>query len=468
MPIRTQALLLFSLIVMLLTVVFASRAAMIASQAVREKIVQQTANNTASFLSTQNYPINDNLMSKLSTMFDVQFMAVEKREKPASQTPPGKVLGTSLEDPTAREEVAKVLEDLPANGQMLIGGTRFFYHQSEPVHTDWDPSHKNTILYVLIPETQLSQAATAAFWGVVRFGLIVLVVGSILTWFFAERFTRPIRLLARAMDDPAQLPTQPAGTSDEIRQLYRSFATLLERQKQSQQVLVDSERLVAIGRMAAAVAHELRNPLSGIKMNLQVLQDGLEQSDPSLDLALQEVDRMELYLKEIMHLVVPVSETVPRRTVTNRHQKTTCQPAEAIRAALLLFAGRLRHAGIEVDIELPDEPIPAVRLGESEYRQVLANLLINAMEATPEGGRLQVSAAIDGDRVKTSVADSGSGVILKDQENPFRIFTSTKVDGTGLGLYICKRIVDEAGGQIGYENHTDTPGATFWFELPIS
>ncbi|MGD9128338.1 MAG: HAMP domain-containing sensor histidine kinase [Planctomycetia bacterium] len=464
MPIRIQALLTFSLIVMLLTIVFASRAAMIASQAVRERIVQQTATNTATFLATQNFPMGDHLMSQLNRMFDVQFVAVEKQDTSTPDTPPGKILGTSLQGP-ARETVGEVFEHLPSSGQLKIDGTRFFYHAGKPLHSDLQPHEKETILYVLIPETQLSDAATSAFWGVVRFGLIVLVVGSVLTWFFAERFTRPIRRLARAMDDPAQLPDQPAGTSDEIRQLYRSFATLLERQKQSQQVLVDSERLVAIGRMAAAVAHELRNPLSGIKMNLQVLQDSLEQDDPSLDLALQEVDRMELYLKEIMHLVVPGGEAIPRRMVT---EQTTCQPAEAIRAALLLFAGRLRHAGIEVDVNLPKETMPQVPLGDSEYRQVLANLLINAMEATPEGGTLQISATIEENRVKTAVRDSGSGVTLKDRKDPFQIFASTKVDGTGLGLYICKKIVDDVGGRIGYENNADSPGATFWFELPFN
>ena len=382
MPIRTQALLLFNLIVILLTVIFAWRAAIVASQAVRQRIVQQTASNTAAFLATQNFPMGDHLLSQLNRMFDVQFVAIEKTT--------GKMLGTSLKD-SPRQAVAQAFESLPDNGEIQFNGTHFLYHADKTLDTATGPEKRDTILYVLIPESQLNQAATTAFWGVVRFGIFMLAIGSVVTWFLAERFTRPIRNLARAMDDPAQLPQRQAGTSDEIRLLYRSFAQLLERQEQSQQVLVDSERLVAIGRMAAAVAHELRNPLSGIKMNLQVLHDELKddasnESDPSLELALQEVDRMELYLKEIMHLVVPVSgnsQAMGGKATVN--QSVTCQPDKAIRAALMLFAGRLRHAAIKVEVNLPDN-LPLVQLGESEYRQVLANLLINAIEATPEGG----------------------------------------------------------------------------------
>ena len=82
------------------------------------------------------------------------------------------------------------------------------------------------------------------------------------------------------------------------------------------------------------------------------------------------------------------------------------------------------------------------------------------------GGDIQVSACIEGNTVKTSVSDSGSGVTLEKNKDPFQIFTSTKVDGTGLGLYICKRIIHGGMGNIDYENHTDKPGATFWFSLP--
>lgn len=477
MPIRTQALLLFNLTVTLLTVVFAWRAATIASQAVRQRIVQQTASNTAAFLATQNFPMGDHLMSQLNRMFDVQFVAIEKRSdqsreenngEKAPEKRPGKMLGASFQGP-AREVAARILEDLPDGGEILLDGTRFFYHADKSLRSESGVGKKNTILYVLIPESQLAQAARSAFWGVARFGLFMLVFGSIGTWFLADRFTRSIRHLARAMDDPARLPPQPGGTSTEIQQLYRSFAQLLERQEQSRQVLVDSERLVAIGRMAAAVAHELRNPLSGIKMNLQVLRDELRedpenqnQNDPSLELALQEVDRMELYLKEIMHLVVSGDF---HGMAVDSGNTGTCRPAEAVRAVLMLFAGRLRHAGIGVAVDLP-EKLPHVRLGDSEYRQVLANLLINAMEATPEGGTIRVSAAVVGNFVRTTVSDSGSGVLDDVKKDPFQIFISTKVDGTGLGLYICKKIVQNVDGRIDYENHTDKPGATFWFDLP--
>jgi len=252
----------------------------------------------------------------------------------------------------------------------------------------------------------------------------------------------------------------------ELARLTRSFDELLARLAAARRQLDRSARLAALGQLAASVAHELRNPLSGIKMNARVLADELGSAgaaDRSLELIIREIDRMDLYLQEMLSLAsgpLPAAEGGPVR------------PAEPVRlnevgsSVTALLAGRCQHARVTVEADWA-AGVPAAAGEPGRVRQVVLNLMLNALDAMPHGGRITLRArpAEDG-RVRFEVADTGPGVQAPSGVDIFEPFVSTRPQGTGLGLYVCRRAVEAMGGRMGYGS--SEAGSTFWFELPAA
>jgi signal transduction histidine kinase len=245
----------------------------------------------------------------------------------------------------------------------------------------------------------------------------------------------------------------------EIARLERSFEQLLARLDDARQQLARSARLATLGQIAASVAHELRNPLSGIKMNARVLADELKRAniaDRSLDLIIREIDRMDLFLGELLDLASP--------GLAGPIRAEPVRLVELADSVLSLLAGRCRHGGVEVIRQFAD----CETHGDSQQlRQVMLNLMLNALDAMPHGGKMTVAiqpAAGDTGSVRFSVADTGPGVQSPPGADIFDPFVTTKPGGTGLGLAMCRQVISRHSGRIGYD--TSPAGCTFWFELP--
>jgi signal transduction histidine kinase len=246
--------------------------------------------------------------------------------------------------------------------------------------------------------------------------------------------------------------------------------------------------------VAASVAHELRNPLSGIKMNVRVLRDQVsgagvlpadcpgtniaerqarppapasdqregENFDDSFRVILREIDRMDLYLQELLSLAGNPSGAA-RSARSAAAVREPVQLAELADSVMSLLEGRCRHAGIEVRREFA--AVPAVRADGEQVRQVILNLVINAIEAMPAGGEVRLGLAREaGGPVRFSVTDGGGGVRPPEGADVFDPFVTTKPGSAGLGLHLCRQIVGDHGGKIGYNNLAT--GAGVWFELP--
>jgi two-component system sensor histidine kinase HydH len=243
----------------------------------------------------------------------------------------------------------------------------------------------------------------------------------------------------------------------EVSRLARSFHELLERLGDARLRVAESERLAVLGKISLSVAHELRNPLSGIKMNLRVLLDHPDlKEDPGAEAILREVDRMGLYLDELMNFA-PASDS-----------RASAPPAEPTKlselseSVLTILAGRCRHADVSIARNYPAEE-PTAAANGNQIRQVMMNLMVNAVEAMPRGGTMTVRVDPAGEAVRFSVGDTGPGV-QAGAGNLFEAFASARPGGVGLGLYLSKIIIERHGGRIGYDS---TPvGATFWFDLP--
>jgi len=177
-------------------------------------------------------------------------------------------------------------------------------------------------------------------------------------------------------------------------------------------------------------------------------------------LILREIDRMDLYLQELLGLAGNPSAAfrAPGSAAAVRESVSLADLAESV---LSLLEGRLRHAGVEVRRDFAD--VPAVRADGNQLRQVILNLVINAIEAMPAGGVVQLGLASSAGQVRFSVTDSGGGVHLPPGADPFEPFVTTKLSSAGLGLHLCKQILSDHGGKIGYKS--SETGAEFWFEL---
>jgi len=220
-------------------------------------------------------------------------------------------------------------------------------------------------------------------------------------------------------------------------------------------------RLASIGTLSTEIAHEIRNPLVSMKTFLQLLPERWgdpEFSDSFLTLVTDELSRMERLLDVIITHARPDGATADHRPG---------DVSAAIDAHLSLLDHRARNREVRLESKIPDD-LPAVALGEDHLRQVLLNLLINAIDATFPGGRVVLSAKRVGDSVDIIVSDEGPGVPTELRSEIFEPFFSSRSDNAGgLGLAITRRIIQDAGGEIRVSNR-DAGGAEFAVRLAAS
>jgi signal transduction histidine kinase len=212
---------------------------------------------------------------------------------------------------------------------------------------------------------------------------------------------------------------------------------LLEENLRLERELAERERLAALGRMAATVAHEIKNPLSAIKSIAQVMREDeslRNEYERDLGLIVGETDRL--------------SQSVTQLLSFARKESPAGQPLsvdELVRSVVDLFRANAREQGIVLNAQVKVEAELAGK-SVSALRDALSNLLLNALQATPAGGKVELIAAASDGELVISVQDSGSGVPADLRERIWEPFFTTRQRGTGLGLAIVRKRVQEVGG----------------------
>lgn len=291
---------------------------------------------------------------------------------------------------------------------------------------------------------------------------VAILVAFWLGFLLFKRILDPIKKLAHG--DAATMK----GLTGEIGVLSERVSGLLEdvdqanvMLQQSREQIVQAEKMAMVGKLAAGVAHSVRNPLTSVKMRLFSLERSLELSP------VQQED-FEVISEEIRHL-----DTIIHNFLEfSRPPKLKMQnisPSELVDNTLQLLRHRLESCGVEVRV-VRKSALPEVVADPEQLKEVLVNLIMNACDAMVDGGRITITEEVgifgeQGAMVVLKVSDDGPGIPASQRDHIFKPFYSTKEEGTGLGLSIANRIVVEHGGWL--HLRPSNRGASFVIALPL-
>jgi signal transduction histidine kinase len=300
--------------------------------------------------------------------------------------------------------------------------------------------------------------------------LVLLLVTTLVTAFFVWRFTRPIKELsvaARRVAGGNFDVKVPSDRRDEMGTLAASFNEMtgrLGRARELEMQLHQAEKGAVVGRLAAAIAHEIRNPLNYINLTLDHLRSTYAPADAA---------KRESFVRltdQLKSEVARINRHITDFLKYSRPSKLELQSID-IRAeaedALRMVEGRVGERGIETKVVQEGE-LPRIVGDRESLRSVLTNLVINAVEAIDgEGGSVSINLSQTNEEfIKVQITDTGSGIAADDISKIFEPYFSTKDTGTGLGLAIVKKAIDDHGGTINVASKQGT-GTTFTITLPV-
>ncbi len=293
--------------------------------------------------------------------------------------------------------------------------------------------------------------------------LFVIALGIVLALVLVRQVLEPIRLLVRE----TYREKKSTDTGDEVKALSMGVRGLIEdidhtslELEKSREILLQAEKLAMVGKLAAGVAHSIRNPLTSVKMRLFSM-------GRALDMPESQREDFNVISEEIGHIDTIVQNFLEfSRPPKLRMQKTS--PSDIVDLVIQLLRHRLESGNIDV-IRHREKMLPQIEIDPEQIKEVLVNLMVNACEAMGDGGKIEIFEEYGtvkniGQAATIKIKDNGPGMPGKIQEKVTQPFYTTKEEGTGLGLSIAERIVTNHGGTISFES-TEGSGTTFIITL---
>ena len=352
---------------------------------------------------------------------------------------------------------------IPPSTSVDFGEAGAFYF---PVQTD---KGRRFIIVVLDSAHTLTNVLERQSSRSALYTLAVLFVTTLVTGFFVWRFTRPIKELSTAArkvaggDFDVQVPADRLDEMGTLASAFNEMTAKLGRARELETQLHQAEKGAVVGRLAAAIAHEIRNPLNYINLTLDHLRSSFAPADPDkratfvrlADQLKTEVARINRHISDFLKYSRPSKLDLQEVDIRE-------EAADALR----FIEVRADECGIKTNI-VQDGALPTVQADRESMRSVFTNLVINAVEAIDgDGGSISIKLSnVETNSVKVEITDSGRGIAAQDIPKVFEPYFSTKETGTGLGLAIVKKAIDDHGGRISVASKEGS-GTTFTIILP--
>lgn len=321
---------------------------------------------------------------------------------------------------------------------------------------------QNFYIMLLHPPSLAKQLASQSIKIYLIVALAAIMLAGLVSYAFAQRLSAPLTELSLATEQIAEGRFDQKifwFSSDELGRLVTSFNTMYERLKRSQNKLIQAEKLAAWNQMARKIAHEIKNPLTPIKVSIEDLKRSYRRSpdqygdilDDASKTILTEIDKLKRIVDEFSAFAkLPQPELKP------------IEPTRLVEESLKLYRAELEAGRIMIESEDIEGKVMADR---GLFSQALVNVVKNALESDPEG-KITVEISPDNDQAKISVIDHGQGISTENLGRVFTPYFTTKSEGSGLGLVIAQRIVFDHDGEISVYSSVGEE-TVFTIKLPV-
>ena len=321
-------------------------------------------------------------------------------------------------------------------------------------------------LVVTVSGTERAQVVRSLYGAAVVAGVLGLLAAMVLTVVLAHRITAPVADLVRASREVAggnlEYRIQPRG-DDEMARLSEAFNQMSTSLREHRERLVQAERVAAWRELARRLAHELKNPLFPLQLSIENMRRARQVAPATFDEAFEEGTTTVLAELEELKRIVGRFNDFARMP---RPEPEQTDLRGLLEKTARLYEARIRQENIQLDLQLAQEPVVA-HADPYLLGRALGNLLLNALDAMPGGGRLQLCAFAHNGRAVVEVADTGRGLTEEEQQRVFTPYYTTKQHGTGLGLAIVQSVVADHGGRVTVASALQK-GTRFRIELPSS
>lgn len=306
--------------------------------------------------------------------------------------------------------------------------------------------------FILEDEERIAERQRDALLPIAVAGAVGLLVALVLGLLVARAIARPVRRLADSVRGFGE-GRYEGGVGDrgpgEIGELQDAFVRMVEAIRAGEAKLRESERFAALGRLAGGIAHELRNPLTAIRM---AVETGIVADGDARRIALSEIDRLDRTLRELLDFVRPRKPNL--RDVGARR---------LLDDVGALLRPQCEHLRVRLETDAPAGLV--LRADEDRVKQALLNLVLNGAQAQPMGGVVRMRAKGGGGAVTLEVEDEGPGIPEEVMGSLLQPFVTTKEGGIGLGLAVVAQVADEHGARLDFR--TGPGGTTFTLVFPL-
>ncbi len=308
---------------------------------------------------------------------------------------------------------------------------------------------------------------------VMTISLFVLPAFLLLAGFyFVRAISRPIATLmaATAKLGTGDMGVRVTGLKNEFGKLGDSFNVMAESLTNQVQIMQRAEQMTVVGQMAAGLAHEIKNPLAGIKVSMEVLRNEIyihERDRQVLSMVIAVINRVNSLLNDLLNYARPQTPHLQSIPLNDLLQQAINSVSLSLTRPHTTETSE--HPPIRCHDDLAPD-LPNVSGDPGQLQQIFLNLIINAFEAMPQGGTVTISSSVEQGTalVVVTITDTGPGISDELRDKIFIPFFSTKRKGTGLGLAICKTLVEKSGGAIVANKNNADGGASISVFLPIA